>query len=328
MSQTTIDDSNNPESGREEIEREARNWVMRFTSGAGTREDLKASQNWCERSAAHAEAFARACHLWESLGPDVFDTAACPRRGIGVQVTRRVVLGGAAAASLASAAYLVVWPPFGLWPSWSELAADYRTGTGERRRVNLAGGASVEMNTQTSLIVERSRSGGSQLKLISGEATVSIVSGAPEAVVVSAGDGWVRASDAKFNMRRAGDLVCVTCLEGSICVAQGRVTATLRSRQQVVYDGRGVGRITPVDPSVVTAWQQGLLIFHAVPLRSVIAEVNRYRPGRIVLLNAALGRRLFSADFHIKNIGAIIPEIHLLFGAKVTSLPGGIVLLS
>ena len=156
------------------------------------------------------------------------------------------------------------------------------------------------MNTQTSLIVERSRSGGSQLKLISGEATVSIVSGAPEAVVVSAGDGWVRASDAKFNMRRAGDLVCVTCLEGSICVAQGRVTATLRSRQQVVYDGRGVGRITPVDPSVVTAWQQGLLIFHAVPLRSVIAEVNRYRPGRIVLLNAALGRRLFSADFHIR----------------------------
>ena len=99
MSQTTIDDFNNPESGREEIEREARNWVMRFTSGAGTREDLKASQNWCERSAAHAEAFARACHLWESLGPDVFDTAACPRRGIGVHVTRRVVLGGATAAS-------------------------------------------------------------------------------------------------------------------------------------------------------------------------------------------------------------------------------------
>jgi transmembrane sensor len=325
MSQTAIDDSHNPESRREEIEREARSWVMRFTSGAGTREDLTASQEWCERSAAHAEAFARACHLWESLGPDVFDTA---RRGVGVHVTRRVVLGGAAAAAFASAAYLVVWPPFGLWPSWSELAADYRTGTGERRRVNLAGGASVEMNTQTSLIVEPSRNGGNQLKLVSGEATVSTVPGAPEAVVVHAGDGWVRATDATFNMRRDGDLVCVTCLEGSICVAQGLVTATLRSRQQVVYNGGGVGKITLVDPRVVTAWQQGLLIFHATPLRSVIAEVNRYRPGRIVLLNAALGRRLFSADVHIKNIGAIIPEIRLLFGAKVTSLPGGIVLLS
>ena len=33
----------------------------------------------------------------------------------------------------------VVVPPFGLWPSWRELGADYRTAKGEQRRVVLPG---------------------------------------------------------------------------------------------------------------------------------------------------------------------------------------------
>ena len=33
----------------------------------------------------------------------------------------------------------VVAPPFGLWPSWREVGADYRTAKGEQRRVVLPG---------------------------------------------------------------------------------------------------------------------------------------------------------------------------------------------
>ena len=45
----------------------------------------------------------------------------------------------------------VVAPPFGLWPSWRELGADYRTAKGEQRRVVLPGTAVLDLNTRTSV---------------------------------------------------------------------------------------------------------------------------------------------------------------------------------
>ena len=47
----------------------------------------------------------------------------------------------------ASAAYLALRPPLGLWPGIGELAADYRTARGEQRRLTLGDALDVQMNT-------------------------------------------------------------------------------------------------------------------------------------------------------------------------------------
>ena len=64
------------------------------------------------------------------------------------------------------------------------------------------------------------------------------------------------------------------------------------------------------------------------PLAEVIAEINRYRPGRIVVWNADLGRRPINARFRVSNVDDILALAQRAFGAKVTTLPGGLVLLS
>ena len=56
-------------------------------------------------------------------------------------------LGGTAAAAIAA----VVAPPFGLWRSFDEWDADYRTDTGGRRQFGLDRQVQVDMNTQTSI---------------------------------------------------------------------------------------------------------------------------------------------------------------------------------
>ncbi len=319
----------NPRTALDPIEREAHDWVVRFAAGHATPDDLKEGKSWCDLSPAHAAAFARASLLWEGLGANVFDErpVASVSTVVSPSFTRRALIGGAMAASAAGAAYLVVRPPLGLWPSWSELTADYRTATGEQRRVTFAGRATIEMNTQTSIIVQRRASGGDGIKLISGEALIVTDSGASTVFTVAAGDGLARARNAKFNIRHDGFSVCVTCLDGVVQVERGAAAVSLQAREQVSYDRQKLGTVAAIDPGAVTAWQEGLLIFHATPLREVIAEVNRYRSGRIILMSDQLGERLFSADFHIRNVNAIIPEVQRLFGAKVTSLPGGIVLL-
>jgi transmembrane sensor len=88
-----------------------------------------------------------------------------------------------------------------------------------------------------------------------------------------------------------------------------------------------IGSASAIDLAAVTAWQQGLVIFRSTPITDVIAEVNRYRPGRVILTNAALGRRQLNARFRIEDIDQVVGQIEQVFGARATTLPGGIVLL-
>jgi transmembrane sensor len=72
----------------------------------------------------------------------------------------------------------------------------------------------------------------------------------------------------------------------------------------VAYSSNGIGSAVAIDAAAVTAWQQGVVIFRSTPITEVVAEVNRYRAGRVILTNVALGRRELNARFRIEDIGA------------------------
>jgi transmembrane sensor len=321
--------SDQPREALDRVEREAHDWLVRFASGQATPADLNEGKRWCERDPAHAAAFQRATRMWEALGPEAFQASRpAPSRIMSPVMSRRLLLGGGAAAMAASAAHLVIQPPLGLWPSWSEMAADYRTRTGERRRIVVADNAVVEMNTQTSIAMRHVAKDVAGLELISGEAMVATPPDTTARFVVTSGDGQASGSGAKFNMRNDGRSVCVTCIEGDVRVAHGAATASLHAREQVSYDRSGLGAAITIDPVTITAWQEDLLIFHAQPLRDVVTEINRYRSGKIIVVNPSLGARLFSANFRVRNVDTVVEQVQKLYGATVTSLPGGIVLLS
>ncbi len=71
-----------------------------------------------------------------------------------------------------------------------------------------------------------------------------------------------------------------------------------------------------------------MLIFRHEPLRRVIDEVNRYRRGRIVVLDDTLGNRDVVANFHLDRIDEVVEHVVQTFGAHATFLPGGVVLLA
>jgi len=313
------------------VEREAHDWLMRFAAGDADGAELESFRQWSARNPAHAEAFARACRLWDTLGP-AGEVVAVTRGGNPVvtrpPMRRRAFIGGTLAASAVAASYLAVRPPLGLWPSVSELTADYRTGIGEQRSIALAGGPSVELNTRTSIAFQPATEGPARIELIAGEAAITTRPDLQRTVEVIAAGGRATASEAAFNMRYEGNTVVTTCVTGAIEVSQRGGAAPLRSRQQIVYSPTGLGPVTAIDPAVVTAWKDGVLVFHSTPLIEAVAEINRYRSGRIILTNSALGRRLFNARFRIENVDAVVAQIQQVFGANVTALPGGIVLLS
>lgn len=318
------------------LDDEAYEWIARFIGGQASRSDLAALKQWVARSPAHGEAFERVSRTWTSLGPvgetlsvvgvisrqlpNHVKTAAPVNAGMG----RRAFLGGALAASAAGAAAVVIArPPLHLWPSWSEFAADYRTTTGEQRQITLADRVSIDMNTRTSIALRA----GAEAEIIAGEAMISAAPHAAEPFTLLAADGRIAAADARFNVRVEGRTACVTCVTGKVQVEQRSGAVSLPAGQQVVFSPAGMGRSVAVDAAAISAWQNGIIIFQSTPISDVVEEVNRYRPGRIILTSNALGRRLFNARLRIENLGRVVGQIEQAFGARVTELPGGIVLL-
>lgn len=302
------------------IQKEAQAWVVRLASGQVSERDAQVFRHWCARSRAHATAFAEARAVWSAMAPAA---RAVKRARQPVNMARRAWLGGAVAASLG---LLVLRPPTDLWPAVAGLGADYATGTGEQREVALDGGVLVQMNTQTRFDAAPVQDGTAALVLLAGEAEFQAGLRGAARLRVQAGDGSVSAGSARFNIRLFGQEVCVTCLAGRLRVVQNGNDAELAAGEQLRYRPAHFGITRAVRAGEVSAWRQRLLVFKQSTLAEVVAEVNRYRPGKLILNNDALGKTRVQASFSLDRLDDVIALIQDAYGARVTRLPGGIVL--
>lgn len=324
------------------LQKEAQHWLLRLTSGTATAYDAHAFKSWCGQSPAHVEAFADMRRMWENLGPAAAALAACqqPNTRIGTlpaapssvpsgprmqprRMSRRAFLGGAVAAT---AALMAMRPPLQLWPSLSDWVADYHTATGEQKDIELGADRVLHMNTQTTVNLRKDAGHVVGLELVAGEIQVR---NASTSFTVYAGDGRIQIdAQTRCNVRCIGSDIQVTGLDGrSTLLYQGSETV-LHAAQRADY---GDGRISPVvtaDVEATMAWRRRVLIFDGRPLAEVIEEINRYRPGKIILTNPQLAARKVQARISLNQLADIAALIHDEYGAKVDDLPGGIMILS
>jgi transmembrane sensor len=320
-----------PDSEVEVLRREARRWVRELASGEATTADAEELKRWRHRSRQHEAAFVEAVGVWKSLGPG--GRTFVERRGLPAShvqlpsLSRRMLLGGGGALAASVAAYAMVRPPSNLWPSLAEMGADYRTAKGEQKNLILADVA-VQMNTQTSIAVTQGAGDFERLHLIAGEASFATPPLFSRQLMVLAGKGRTTANRARFDVRHDGSTICVTCLEGEVEVEQGGGTATVGYGRQLRYDDTGLGQSHAVDTGEVTSWHRGYIVFRQTPLSAAIAEVNRYRPGKVMVLSSALGQKEVSGRFRIDRIDEVLVWIERATGATSRSLPGGLIFLS
>jgi transmembrane sensor len=313
---------------------EALDWIIRLKTGQPTEADVEAFKLWRGQSPQHEEALKLAARVWSHAGiaaqeladdEKAAETARKLRQSARRRLSRRLVLGGGLAAA-AAAGVAVVEPPFGLWPSLKELSADYRTAKGERRRIELAANVSLELNTQTSVAL-RAAERQTEIELISGEASVSANRPSSLPLVMLAAGGLITATHADFNARCIDGVVSVVCLDGAVDIEQAGKSVRLTRAEQASYSPAGMTPPARADIEQVAAWQSGLLIFVDRSLGDVVEEVNRYRPGKIIVTNAEMKRRLVNGTFQVDKLENFVAQVQQLFGARATSLPGGLVLL-
>lgn len=305
---------------------------MKFANNEASESDLVALRSWLAEKPDHRAAFEQINQVWDGFGHAGLEFSPKELTALAVdappRLGRRAVLGAGVSASLAGLAVLgAVHPPLGLWPSWAELHAKYRTATGEQRHLTLPDGVAISMNTRTSIATRPVDRTQTRIELIAGEAIIDTPQTTSSPFTVVAGNGRVVATDARFDIWRDARSVCVTCLAGQLTVYRQKARLMLFPDQQVLYSEGELGRAVTVDPSVVTSWLSGVVIFRLTPVSQVIEVINRYRPGKIILTNAALGRRFMNARFRIQDIARTVAQIEQVFGAHVTNLPGGVILI-
>ncbi|WP_083384666.1 FecR family protein [Cupriavidus sp. USMAHM13] len=312
-------------------------WLRLLKSGDVKQWDAQRFQHWLDASPAHKAAFADARQRWEAFQPAAaellrsspkaarFHAQAAQRTRS--QAGRRAFLGAAAAGAAAVAAVALVHPPGGLWPPLDGWGADYRTATGEQRSVTLAGRVNVMLNTQTRIRREATREGVPSIALLAGEAAIDLPAGGQRFGVIAAG-GQSVADGGRFEVRHLDGKVCVTCLEGKVRVAHPAGVRELQASQQTVYDGRSIAGIASIDPLNVSAWRSGELVFRQTKLSLVLAEINRYRPGRVVLVNDAVRDMPVSGSFYIASLDRALAQLQHSFDLEARALPGGLLILS
>ncbi|MHC2017075.1 FecR family protein [Methylobacterium sp. CM6247] len=291
------------------VEREARAWIVRLTSGTATHADAEALTAWRTRP-EHDAAFIAASKLWRQAGIALPKQVApalvreAPRDIARRRILRGAGLGIASASIAASGAALLA--------NWPELSADFRTGTGEVRTIDLPGGVRIELDAETALDSGTAEPGtfvlhagavavtvpanARPISLTVGPAHVATRPGMATEFVVRCRPaegltGWTGGTDAELS-----------CLSGSVeVVAEPGAPPTVLAAGQGVGTKRGARDIHSIDTATTAAWRRGLLVFRDTPLSQVVNDLNRYRPGRIVLGSSAASIRRVTGIFHLSR---------------------------
>lgn len=290
--------------GEAQIRRHAIAWYARLCSGEATQADREAWQRWYQAHPDHQHAWQRLASMQTTLRRVPGHIAAPTLRAAHQPERRRVLRGLAVVASGGSLAYLS-WQAAdtsGVQGGWRAWLADHRTGTGEQRSVLLADGSRLMLNTRTSADVAMDASH-RLVTLRDGEILVETAKPQASAArdarpfMVATPQGRILALGTRFTVRTQGERTAVTVLEDAVEIRAAQrpgQVVTLRAGQQVSLHSDGIGEPEQADAGSAD-WAQGSLVVNDWRLDDVVAELSRYRRGRLVCDPAVAGIRVSGA---------------------------------
>ena len=129
-------------------------------------------------------------------------------------------------------------------------------------------------------------------------------------------------------VERDADRVTVTVERGRVAVTDGNASPVALDAGQSISLHHGV--LAPpenVDTETVLAWHRGLLVFDRASLGAVIGELDRMRPGRVLVTDAALRQRVLSGVFRTNDPDAVLAALRSSLGVKTTTIPGIVTLI-
>lgn len=237
-------------------------------SGAANERDRANLQHWRDSHPSHEQAWQKAQLLRQRFAdlPSALAMASLDRP----QTSRRTVLKRAVGAvAFVPTVWLISRQlPLDVW------RADLRTATGEGKKVQLADGSSLQLNTASAVDIDLKNR---RLTLVEGEIALKVPGTSP--LTIQTHFGQVVVSQSEVCVRQGQTGCKVSVLKGAVQLQPLRGPVfSLRAGQQVSLQAMGAGRTEPFDV-LAPGWRDGVLMAQNQPLGDFLRELSTHRPG-------------------------------------------------
>jgi transmembrane sensor len=285
MNQTSDKD---PRHAMPDVAHEAATWFALLLDENATQADHQRFREWLLIDEKHAQAYARIERLWTYAAQEPLpDAPPSSRRNLLKLTSGLVLLAGAG-----GTAWTIARQP------------DFSTGTGEIRSVTLADGSRVELGAASAISIGFTATR-RHIRLIGGQAYFEVSADAARPFVVEAGRVSARALGTAFSVSIAPERTSIAVTQHRVRVkADGRMV-DLAEGDVVDWENGLLGNIAVGEAANRLRWRDRQLVFLARPLGEVIAEVNRWRKGRLLILDPALAARKVTAILDVNDIADI-----------------------
>ncbi|UVL87217.1 FecR domain-containing protein [Pseudomonas sichuanensis] len=300
-----------------EVARAAARWLALLESGTATEQDHARLEHWRNSSISHEATWQKAQLLRQRFSglPPTLAMASLDRPDLARRTAIKRALGITA---LLPATWLIGRQlPVQVW------MADVYTAIGEQKKLQLADGSLLQLNTDSAVNVDL---GKRELTLVRGEMALKVAGSAGLTlhlpygrVIVSRSEVCVRLNDSDCQIAVASGAVQLQPLHGPALL--------LREGEQVRLKVGGAGQVGSFDASL-PGWREGVLIAQNQPLGDFLRELRRFRPGLLrwdpVLENLRVmgSFRLDDTDRVLSLLAASLPlEVHSRTRYWVTLVP-------
>ena len=306
------------------VRAEAAVWLSRLHSDERTEQTEAGFRRWLAVSPTHRAAFEQMTEIWEcsvnlSRAPSPEVSQA---REFGHALRRGLA---ASAVTLAICALITVGAFYVIRLHADSKSEVFITALGQRRPIALADGSRLDLNTDSRVKV----SYGTHIRRITlekGQARFDVVRNPSRPFVVRVGDRQIVALGTTFDVRWIDGRLSIVLVEGRVAVlpagdsytsANSPSALTLDPGEKLDFEGPTLAVKSTTRLDREEAWVKGRVVFEATRLGAAIAEINRYAPRRLELVNPALADLLISGSFSVDDPNAFARTVAQMFSLQV-----------
>lgn len=320
----------------EEIQLRAAEFVRRLEADDFAEDDWAALTAWLEAGQAHRDAFENAQLAWETtavgehelaailaLAPDPIEAAdRQPVREVeSTTLMQRVrdwfaqpVFGMPRPALASLSAFVIACLALGI-TMYSIMEPDrsqtFITQIGETKRITLADGSHLQLNTATELTVDVGADARS-VSLQEGEAFFDIARDPEREFRITVGDRIVAVLGTQFNVKYVDGRLDIDVVEGLVEVraSEGADAFRLRAGEGVSITDSGItdSGILERRSSPSIGWLQGRLVFENAPLSEIASDLDRYFVQDLSAKNLTDDERYTGVIF-IEDLDAVLDQL-------------------
>ncbi|MEM7503471.1 MAG: FecR domain-containing protein [Pseudomonadota bacterium] len=339
--------------------RQASDWLVLIEDESASDVELRDFGNWLLVDPKHRQAYDAVERVWHEVGsitrgetdspslPDSWRTEAAdssfavPWWSKLSAYRRHLVFASTVAMTMTLA--LIALPLIRSAPELPPLV--HETAVGEVRTILMEDGTAVTLGPRSRLSYTplSAQSDARSVTLDAGEAYFEVSAEPSRPFEVFAGKLNVSVTGTVFDVQRKADFAQVAVAEGTVRVslpnsgtnnhrARPRINRSrdLTSGQRVVaHSGSGLSDIFEGRPDNVGAWRNQRLVYADVPLRAIIADLERYQILSIRIADAKAANTRISGMFDSSDALAALETVTELFPIDLDeSSDGSIVLRS